>query len=166
MRAAADVDARLQVPSDLEVVGLETGTRSDPEALAQDLSEEAGRVAQFQALLEQPPDPSRRRELGDLLFASHDAYRAAGRGNDACDLVVDFLRGRRDQGGAVLGARMTGRGGGGTVLLLGEQGKVWYEALRAKKALNQATGHSGHVFRWSSPGAAAFGEVVLEPKPA
>ena len=61
---------------------------------------------------------------------------------------------------------MTGRGGGGTVLLLGEQGKVWYEALRAKKALNQATGHSGHVFRWSSPGAAAFGEVVLEPKPA
>ena len=164
--AAADVDARLQVPSDLEIVGLETGTRSDPQARAQDLSEEAGRVAQFQALLEQPPDPSRRRELGDLLFASHAAYRALGLGNDACDLVVDFLRGRRDQGGAVLGARMTGRGGGGTVLLLGERGKVWYEALRAKKALNEATGHSGHVFRWSSPGAAAFGEVVLEPKPA
>ena len=80
--------------------------------------------------------------------------------------MVDFLRERREAGGAVHGARMIGRGGGGTVLLLGEHGKVWYEALRAKKALNQATGHSGHVFRWSSPGAALFGSVDLEPKPA
>ncbi|MGC6489644.1 MAG: hypothetical protein ACON4Z_18505 [Planctomycetota bacterium] len=163
---AADVDARLQLPSDLEVVGLETGTHTDPGAASQPLPAEAERVARFQELLVQPPDAARRAALGDLLFASHDAYRAAGLGSDACDLVVDFLRGRREAEGAVLGARMTGRGGGGTVLLLGAHGKVWYEALRAKKALNQATGHSGHVFRWSSPGAAAFGEVLLEPKSA
>ena len=39
-------------------------------------------------------------------------------------------------------------------VMLGERGKVWYEALRIKKALLQQTGHSGHIFRWSSPGAA------------
>jgi mevalonate kinase len=63
----------------------------------------------------------------------------------------------------VFGAKSTGRGGGGTVVLLGERGKVWYEALRIKKALLTATGHSAHVFRWSSPGAASFGSIELEP---
>ena len=64
----------------------------------------------------------------------------------------------------MLGARVSGRGGGGTVVLVGEHGKVWYEALRAKKALNEATGRSAHVFRWSSPGAASFGAIELLPK--
>ena len=164
--AAADLEQRLQLPSDLEIVGLETGSKTDPAAAAQQLEEEAARVTRFEELLVQPPEPALRQELGDLVFDSHAAYRAAGLGSDPCDLVVDFLRERRAAGGAVLGARMTGRGGGGTVLLVGEHGKVWYEALRAKKALNQATGHSGHVFRWSSPGAASFGAIRLEPKPA
>ena len=170
--AAADLERRLQLPSDLEVVGLETGSKDAPAAVeaavaaSDELPGEAARIERFEELLVQPPEPALRRELGDLLFESHAAYRAVGSGSDRCDLVVDFLRGRREAGGAVLGARMTGRGGGGTVLLVGEHGKVWYEALRAKKALNQATGHSGHVFRWSSPGAAAFGGIRLEPKPA
>ena len=163
---AADLERRIQLPSDLEIVGLETGTQSAPEALVEDVEDEAVRVERFGELLAQPPAPALRRELGELLFRSHDAYRAAGLSNGACDLVVDFLRERRDAGGSVLGARMTGRGGGGTVLLIGDRGKVWYEALRAKKALNQSTGHSGHVFRWSSPGAAAFGAIDLQPKTA
>jgi hypothetical protein len=49
------------------------------------------------------------------------------------------------------------------VLLLGEHGKVWLEALRVKKALLARTGHSAHVFRWSSPGAAAFEPIELLP---
>ena len=69
----------------------------------------------------------------------------------------------RASGGAGLGAKATGRGGGGAVLLLGEHGKVWYEALRIKKALHDKTGHSAHVFRWSSPGAFAFGAIELQP---
>jgi len=164
--AAADLEQRLQVPSDLEFIGLETGTQTDVGAAEQEVDGEGDRVTRFRELLEQPPDPAHRRELGDLLFASHEAYRKAGLGSDACDLVVDFVRKRRDAGGAVLGARMTGRGGGGTVLMVGEQTKVWYEALRAKKALNEATGHSGHIFRWSSPGAASFGSIDLAPKDA
>jgi galactokinase len=165
---AADLERRLQIPSDLEFIGLETGPRDAATAAGEGdallVDGEAARAARFVELLEQPPSEALRRELGDVLFASHDAYRAAGRSNSACDLVVDFLRGRRDAGGAVLGARVTGRGGGGTVVLVGEHGKVWYEALRAKKALNEASGHSGHVFRWSSPGAASFGSIDLDPK--
>jgi galactokinase len=164
--AAADLEQRLQVPSDLEFVGLETGSQTDPAAAEQDVDGEGERITRFRELLDQPPHPAQRRELGDLLFASHDAYRAAGLGSDACDLVVDWVRKRRDDGGAVLGARMSGRGGGGTVVMVGEHTKVWYEALRAKKALNQATGHSGHVFRWSSPGAESFGAIDLAPKDA
>ncbi|MCK5944966.1 MAG: hypothetical protein KAI24_23465, partial [Planctomycetes bacterium] len=152
------------VPGDLEFIGLETGSQTDPDAAEQEVAGEGERVARFRELLGQPPTAELRRELGDLLFASHDAYRTAGLGDDACDLVVEFARKRRDAGGAVLGARMTGRGGGGTVLLLGEHGKIWYEALRAKKALSEATGHSGHIFRWSSPGAASFGAIDLTPK--
>ena len=49
------------------------------------------------------------------------------------------------------------------MLLLGEHGKVWYEALRIKKALLEKTGHSAHVFRWSSPGALSFGAIELQP---
>ena len=65
----------------------------------------------------------------------------------------------------MFGAKLSGRGGGGTVVLLGERNKVWYEALRAKKHLLEATGNSAHIFRWSSPGALAFGSIDLEPKP-
>jgi len=164
---AADLERRLQVPSDLEFIGLAIGPSTAGAELAADadiFEGEADRAARLVELLEQPPTELLRLELGDLLFASHDAYRAAARSDEACDLVVDFLRGRRDAGGAVLGARVSGRGGGGTVVLVGEHGKVWYEALRAKKALNEATGRSAHVFRWSSPGAASFGVIELLPK--
>lgn len=160
----ADVDARVPVPSWFEFVALETGTESDPVAVAPDDPAEHARVERFRELLQQEPSVANRTELGDLMFASHDAYGAAGLSNAACDLVVDFVRQRRAAGAGVLGARLSGRGGGGTVLLLGEHGKVWYEALRAKKALLEATGHSGHIFRWSSPGAMSFGSIELSPK--
>jgi galactokinase len=125
--------------------------------------DEAARADEFRALWSQEPTPAVRQKLGDLMFASHRARSAAGLGNATADLVVDAAWKRRDAGGAVLGARLSGRGGGGTVVLLGQHGKVWYEALRVKKVLLEATGHSGHVFRWSSPGALAFGVIELEP---
>lgn len=161
--AATGSEQRLAVPSDLEFIGLDTGTRSAdvPPAAARD--GEAARSDRFRALLSEEPTPALRQELGELMFASHQAYAAAGLANAAADLVVDVARRRRDAGGAVLGARLSGRGGGGTVVLLGSRGKIWYEALRVKKALLEATGHSGHIFRWSSPGALAFGVIELTP---
>lgn len=162
--ATADLAERVAVPSDLEFVGIETGTTSDAGAIAAASNGEPERINRFRELLAAAPSAECRRELGDLMLRSHDDYRARGLGNDACDVVIDAVKQRRDAGGGVYGAKLTGRGGGGTVVLLGEHGKVWYEALRVKKALLQATGHSGHIFRWSSPGAWSFGSIELVPK--
>ncbi len=151
---------RFAVPSDLEFVAIDSGVPSAPADADVDLGDA---IRRFRTLLVAEPSPARRRELGDVLFTAHEAYRAAGRGEMVTDFLVAQARQRRDAGGAVLGAKATGRGGGGTVLLLGEHGKVWYEALRIKKALLQHTGHSGHIFRWSSPGALSFGAIELRP---
>ena len=161
---AGDLVSRVAVPPDLEFVGLETGTTSDGLATEHVSDDEILRAERFHELLKLPASPEHRRELGDLMFASHAHYVQNGRSNAACDLVVQVLKQRRDAGGGVYGARLTGRGGGGTVVLVGEPTKVWYEALRAKKALNEATGHSGHVFRYSSPGAMSSGSIELQPK--
>jgi L-arabinokinase len=145
-------------------------TRIDPQrtypvrAPTQHPIEENARAERFLHLLRQDLTPAVRRELGDLMFASHAAYSACGLGESATDFLVYQARQRRAAGAAIYGAKVTGGGSGGTVVLLGERGKVWYEALRIKKALLQATGHSAEIFRWSSPGAMAFGILRLAPK--
>lgn len=161
---AGDLVNRVAVPADLEFVALETGTRTDAAAAEVDSEGETKRAARFQELFTDGISADARLELGDLMFDSHREYAASGLGNEACDLVVETAKKRREAGGSVFGAKLSGRGGGGTVVLFGEHHKVWFEALRIKKALNQATGHSGHVFRWSSPGAMSFGSIVLQPK--
>lgn len=125
---------------------------------------ENARSRRFSALLQQADDPATRRELGELLLLSHASYSACGLGHAATDFLVDEVRRRRDGGAAVYGARVTGAGQGGTVAVLGERGKVWHEALRIKKAYLQHSGHAAEIFRWSSPGAMAFGTLRLEPK--
>jgi galactokinase len=159
-----DLVARLAIPSGLEFVAIETGTQSIAKADEVVSDDDAQHTRRFQELLGMEPSEANHRELGELMFAAHAEYAAHGQSNEACDLVVDAAKQRRDAGGSVFGAKLSGRGGGGTVVLLGEHGKVWYEALRVKKALKDATGHSGHIFRWSSPGAMSFGSIVLEPK--
>jgi galactokinase len=154
---------RIAVPSDLEFVALDSGARGAGEAADAHAGAAAVDVDRFLTLLAQPPAAGPRRALGDLLFDAHDAYALAGRTERATDFLVALARQRREAGGGVLGAKATGRGGGGAVLLLGEHGKVWYEALRLKKALLAETGHSGHIFRWSSPGAMSFGAIELTP---
>lgn len=131
-------------------------------ATAHPIAENA-RVRRFAELLRVVPDAAARRELGELMFASHQSYSACGLGHPATDFLVDEVRQRRDRGAPIFGARVTGGGSGGTVAILGERGKVWHEALRIKKAYLQHSGHSADVFRWSSPGAIAFGTLLLTP---
>ena len=155
------VEASVVVPMDLEFVGLESGAPTVAAHGADDHDDDAA-AERFRELLAREPAQDLRHQLGDVLFAAHAAYGVHGRNDVATDLIVATAKRRRDAGGGIFGAKATGRGGG-TVVLLGERGKVWYEALRIKKALLQATGHSGHVFRWSSPGALAFGSIELQP---
>lgn len=125
--------------------------------------EENARAERFAALLQQAPTPANRAELGEILFAAQDAHASSGLGHARADFAVAVAQQRRAAGAAVHGAKVTGRGRGGAVVLFGDRGKVWYEALRIKKALLQETGYSGHVFRWSSPGSVSFGVVELRP---
>lgn len=125
--------------------------------------EENDRAERFRSLLAQPFTKATGGELGELLYAAHASYSACGLGNDVTDFLVEQVRARQAAAGLVYGGKITGGGSGGTVVMLGERGKVWYEALRIKKALLQQTGHSGHIFRWSSPGAMSFGNLLLSP---
>ena len=169
-RDGADDLGRLVVPSDLEFVALETGP--PPAGLLASVaaqltspSTDDSTAARFASLLGAEPTAANRRELGDLLFAAHADYAGTGEFGTPADVVVAAARARRDAGGALLGAKATGPLGT-TVVLLGPHTKVWHEALRLKKALHTATGHSAHVFRWSSPGALAFGSIELRPRAA
>jgi L-arabinokinase len=126
--------------------------------------EENARVRRFAALLQRPLEASVLAELGDLMFASHESYSRCGLGHPAADFLVEQVRARRARGTGVFGAKITGGGSGGTVVVLGERGKVWHEVLRIKKALLDRTGHSAEIFRWSSPGAMSFGTLRLAPR--
>lgn len=128
--------------------------------------EENARVRRFRALLEQPLDERARHELGELMFASHASYGACGLGDPTTDFLVEQAHERRDRGTGVFGARVSGGGNGGTVAVIGERGRVWYEALRIKKELLLHTGHSAAIFRWSSPGSLPFGTIRLAPRGA
>lgn len=157
--ATGELAGRITVPMDLEFIGLDSGTPGSVQRRNGERGDGDAGAERFRALLDAEPTPEHRRELGDLMFAAHGAGERA---EHPTDFVVAEAQRRRAAGGAVLGASASGRAGG-TVVLLGERGKVWYEALRIKKALLRATGHSAHIFRWSSPGALAFGSIELRP---
>ena len=93
-------------------------------------------------------------------------FRSVGLGNSVTDLIVDQVRMRRARNTGIYGAKISGGGSGGTVVVLGERTKAWHEALRIKKELLAQTGHSAEIFRWSSPGAEAFGTLRLTPRPS
>jgi galactokinase len=156
----------LHVPMDLEFVGLDTGVRRRGSATALSANGQDAHAEQFFALLQQELTSARRQQLGDLLLEAHGAYATAGRGEPTADFLIERVRERRAAGAPVYGGKLMGHGGGGAVVLLGERGKVWYEALRIKKTLLVHSGHSAHVFRWSSPGALSFGGIELRPSGA
>jgi L-arabinokinase len=143
---------------------LEARTAGAPPERIEELEQARAVALRVRALLEQPLDGTARTELGDLMFGSHASYSACGLGHEATDFLVDQVEKRRSAGAGVHGARVTGAGSGGTVVILGERGKVWHEALRIKQALLRHTGHAAEIFRWSSPGAMSFGVLHLLPK--
>jgi galactokinase len=123
--------------------------------------EESARVERFAQLLHEELTADRRVQLGELMSASHAAHVACGLASPTMDFLVQKAQERIAAGGQIVGAR--GTSSGGTLVMIGERGKAWHEALRIKKALLRETGHSGHIFRWSSPGALSFGSILLRP---
>ena len=97
--------------------------------------------------------------MGELMYASHDSYSACGLGSHGTDLLVGLVRSYgADQG--LFGAKITGGGSGGTVAVLGIS-DAEPAVLDLAHRYAAMMGHEPYIFRGSSPGSAAFGNLVI-----
>ena len=95
-------------------------------------------------------------ELGELMYQSHASYSACGLGSDGTDLLVKLAKAAP----GIYGAKISGGGSGGTVVLLGDADAESSVTAIAQQYAAQ-TGYTPHIFAGSSPGAAEFGSIVL-----
>ncbi len=116
--------------------------------------EEQVRVETFLRVLEEPVTRRRAHLLGDLMAASHDGYSRCGLGTRATDRIVEAVRNAGWERGLV-GARVSGGGCGGTVVVLGRE-----EAEPVVRRLAKRLGAG--IAAGTSPGAASFGTRTLE----
>ena len=75
------------------------------------------RVSDFAKLLASP-EPNLE-NLWELMYASHEGYSACGLGMDETDLLVGLVRSSPH----LFGAKVTGAGSGGTVVVLCRKGE-------------------------------------------
>jgi len=117
------------------------------------------RVNMFRNLLTAAPAEERRKELGQLMYQSHEGYSACGLGSRGTDLIVGLVRAEGPDNG-LYGARITGGGSGGTVVILARSDAR--EAIgRVAERYAEATSHRPYIFHGSTSGAAGFGSIPL-----
>ena len=126
---------------------------------------EAMRVRNFVRFLERaadlPADDPARRGLidkaGHLMYASHFSYtNDALLGAPECDLLVKLVRER--QGAGLHGAKITGAGQGGTVVVLADISAATDAAIAdVTRTYEAQTGKAPQLFLGSSPGAWELG---------
>jgi L-arabinokinase len=115
--------------------------------------EEQARVEAFLRLLDEPLTASTARVLGELMAESHAGYSRCGLGAPATDRIVEAVRSAGWDSGLV-GARVSGGGSGGTVVVLGRE-----EAEPVVQRLSETFGAG--LVGGTSPGAHSFGTRVL-----
>ena len=115
--------------------------------------EEQARVETFLRLLERPVSSSRAGQLGELMAASHAGYSRCGLGTPATDRIVGAVRAAGWEHGLV-GARVSGGGSGGTVVVLGRE-----EAEPVVRRLSETLG--AKLVSGTSHGASSFGTRIL-----
>ncbi len=119
---------------------------------------ENARVQSFATVLKNWQGIETARDLGELMFESHQSYSDCGLGAEATDLIVDLVRNSVEDG--LFGARITGGGSGGTVAVLAHvSARAAIEKLAM--AFSEQTGYKPIIFSGSSPGACKFGHVRL-----
>jgi L-arabinokinase len=116
--------------------------------------EENARVERFRFLLDSPVTEQSLKELGELMYASHASYSACGLGSDGTDTLVEMVRSAGPASG-LSGAKITGGGSGGTVVVLG-RADAGPAVERIAQRYSQATRRSASIFRGSSAGACAW----------
>ncbi len=124
--------------------------------------QEHERHRSFAELLVAKPTQRRNQLLGELMFQTHNSYSLCGLGSEGTDELVAAVDTSLRRAAGLYGAKITGGGSGGTVAVLG--------ASTAKSQIEQiahsyAERHhlSPYIFTGSSPGAAQFGVVRLDP---
>ena len=98
------------------------------------------------------------REMGALMYESHESYGACGLGSDGTDRLVEMVREVGAERG-LFGAKITGGGSGGTVAVFGTEGAE--PRVRDIAARYSAeSGRTAELFTRSGPGAAELGVVL------
>lgn len=117
------------------------------------------RFADLLGVLAHRPDAAR--ELGRLMYESHESYSACGLGSDGTDRLVELVAVEGPEHG-LFGAKITGGGSGGTVAVLGTHD---VEPLLNDIATRYSaeTGRAARVFADSGPGAEETGVLRIDP---
>lgn len=115
--------------------------------------EEQVRVQAFLRLLDGPVSAARARLLGELMAASHAGYSRCGLGTAVTDRIVEAVRSAGWELG-LIGARVSGGGSGGTVVVLGRE-----DAEPVVRRLSETLGVG--LVSGTSSGASTFGTRVL-----
>jgi len=115
--------------------------------------EEQVRVRKFAELLAVPITAGRARLLGKLMYESHAGYSRCGLGTPRTDALVDTVR-RAGWEQGLVGARISGGGSGGTVVVLRRE-----DAEPLVRAMADELGAG--LIGGSSAGAASFGVRAL-----
>ena len=111
--------------------------------------EEHARAREFLGLLDEDPEEDALRRIGELMHESHAGYSRCGLGVTRTDEIVEAVRAAGMREG-LIGARISGGGSGGAVVVLGHP-----EAERRVRAIAESLGAG--LVGGSSPGAARFG---------
>lgn len=123
---------------------------------------EHARVKRFAEILEGADAAARGAELGQLMYKSHKSYSACCLGSPGTDELVRLVREAGVESG-LYGAKITGGGSGGTVAVLGRRGARTAVETIAEE-YERRTGHAPLILSGSSPGAAAFGHLVIDDR--
>jgi L-arabinokinase len=117
------------------------------------------RVQTFAKLLAGSLTDDALREMGELMFQSHQSYSACGLNSDGTDMLVSLVKQLGPKQG-LYGAKITGGGSGGTVAVLAR-----YDAGQAITSVAEEyarrSGYNPFIFEGSSCGSAAFGHMRL-----
>ena len=117
------------------------------------------RVRTFAKLLNKPIKEKTLKQLGKLMYQSHNSYSACGLGSAGTDKLVELARNFGTKNG-IYGAKITGGGSGGTVAILGTTDS--FDSVKAiAERYAEETGYYPFIFAGSSMGSDEFGHIVL-----
>ena len=117
---------------------------------------ENNRVNFFAELLKAPVTEETCVRLGELMYSSHQSYTSCGLNSSGTDSLVELTKQTE-----LYGAKITGGGSGGTVVVLGRHDAAHAVEEIIDKYKNE-TGHKPYLFKGSSMGSDEFGSISLK----